>query len=227
MAKAEVMSKIWALHVPTQAGFAEASSFYESAMAGDKLPCGHPVDSPPRYQLLEWEPGGEPLGDFVAAGAWIVGQQQFLSRMSKLVHGYELGEVRYIEPLRKKGMRSPGGRRGPPRFELPYEGPPLAFISPTCTIGLLPESTVDVESTCPVCGSITYRAFRGIEKLSSRGRTPRTPNMGLFVRGQDVLGSTIFRPRFTGLTLCTDEARQAIESLKPTNLVFRDVGDAV
>lgn len=103
------MSNIWALHVPAQAGFAEASSLYESAMAGNRLPCGHHIDSPPKYQLLEWEPGKEPLGDFVAAGAWIVGHQQFLSRMSRLVHGYELGEVRYIEPVKKKGMRSPGG----------------------------------------------------------------------------------------------------------------------
>ena len=59
------------------------------------------------------------------------------------------------------------------------------------------------------------------------GHVSRTPGMGLFFDAKEILGFDLFRPQFTGLTLCRDSVKRFIEGKGYNNIQFLEVGDAV
>jgi hypothetical protein len=95
----------------------------------------------------------------------------------------------------------------------------------TSDVPLRPKSTVKIELECRACGRIKYKSFEGIAEKDMDATIPRTPGKGLFFAQKDLQGADFFRPKYTGLILCTDLAKKFIEERQYNNVEFLEVGE--
>jgi len=218
-----MLMKTWCPYSRYGGEFAECLSLYVEPTKRLCMAC-RAIERPPLE--LEWDVGSDLVGDFVAAGAPIIARLKVADELTQHFKGFTTRPVNF--PEHPNLMRpKPPKRTRKKRVWLPYEGPPLCEIVVTQEVDLLPQSSVEYESVCKECGRPAYRSFNGIEKRRGQLITPRIPGQGLFVSKKSLAGCDFFKPRNSGLTLCTDRVKEFMEQRGYTNIGFLEVGEVI
>ncbi len=218
---------VWQIQVPVGSGFAELLVLHDQQPQAPVVceVCGRRSDSGPLR--VEWDQGSDAIADFTFARGHIVIKEQVADQLALRCSGFRKGPVEMPD---HPNLHRPSGPRARRKRQvwLPYEGQALCELLVTHEVDMRSESTAVVEHICHACGRIIYAAFNGIERKNSRGRTPRESGKGLFFTAASIEGDAeIFRPRFTGLTLCTTKVKEYIEQQGYTNVEFLEVGELV
>ena len=214
------------MRVPIDSGYAELLVLHDRPKSGEILcaACGNRFDVDPLR--VEWDEGSEKIADFVSARAHVVVREAVLDEIATVCRGWRKGAVEMPDHPNLRRPLAPG-RGAKRRVWLPYEGPQLVELVPTLDVEILPQSTVVIDWSCQTCGRIVYKAFNGIERRDSRTFTPRVAGQGLFFENRLLTGAVIFRPKYSGLLLCSDGAREFIQSRGYSNIEFLEVGELV
>ncbi|MEQ8791448.1 MAG: hypothetical protein RIC55_34615 [Pirellulaceae bacterium] len=212
---------IWKLQAPVRSQFARLTSIYVKPTERTCEVCGHAVIPD---LLVEWADGSDVIGDFIHAGARIVVRESAADRLRERFTGFEKAPVKMLDHPK---LYSPERitKRTPKRIWLPYEGPPLCELRVSRHVELAPESTVVIERVCGACGAIVYKGFEGMETKNSRVHTPRAPGKGLFVKRSQLEGDDFFKPRDTGLSLCTEAVKEYIQEQGFSNIDLLEAGE--
>ena len=187
--------------------------------------CG--ATAPPGRLIVEWDEGSDRIADFTNAVGAIVTKEAIADELMARFKGLAKRKIEFFDhpDLRRP---APGSRRAKEkRVWLPYQGPPLCELVFTHTVGLLEQSTVEIESVCPACGRIVYASIEGIEEYQGPRRRRRKRGAGFFVSPESLAGHEVFRPRDTLYQLCTTGVRKFIEQRKWTNIEFLEAGEIV
>lgn len=215
--------KIWQLQIPHRAVFADLLDIYVETT---HYPCNGCKKSELPNLLVEWEDGSDKIGDFVSPLSRIVARESVADQIINNLKGFKKVE---IEMFDHPNLYRPKKRnaRTPKRVWLPYTGPPLCELQTTKKVTPHKKSTVVIENQCSKCGSLTYKRVEGLEERDSRGHTPRTPGMGFFITKDEIGDYDFFSPKYTGYTLCTDRAKEFIESQNFSNIEFLEAGNVI
>lgn len=203
-------------------GFAEMLQLFAKPSAEEVLcrACGW--SRPHEPLTVEWDDGSDKIGDFTSAGARVVATAKVADELLGEFGGARKGSVSM--PSHPRLIR-PAKRTRTKRVWLPYDGPPLCELIVTRETALLPQSTAAFTPRCHACGRVEYQSFDGIETQRGDKRTPRTPGMGLFFRGEDLRGDSLFRPPFSGLVLCTSRLKEFVKNRGYSNVEFLEAGE--
>ena len=216
-------NRIWKLRASNIKSFANCLSLHVPERKRLCPSCGA-CELPPLE--LEWDIGSDLIGDFVFAVAPIIAKQTVAKELAQHFKGFTTRAVNF--PEHPNLMRpTPPKQTRKKRVWLPYEGPPLCEMVVTHEVNLLPQSTVEYESVCKECGRPVYKSFNGVETRRGELITPRTPGQGLFVTKKSLAGCDFFKPRNSGLTLCTDRVKEFIEQRGYTNITFWEMGEVI
>ena len=217
---------IWSLDVPVGNDFASLLVHYQKLNGKRCAACGL-LQTPQHPPLtIEWEDGNDVIGDFTSAGSKIVVREAIVDEILEHFHGIRKGRVDFFDhPNLYRPETST--KKSPRRIWLPYSGPSLCEIVIEKEVDLDHRSTVILEKECEKCGARLYKRFDGVEVHNSREHIQRSPGHGLFIKKESVEGFGFFRPRFTGLALCTDQVRQFIQARAFSNIVFLEYGNLV
>jgi hypothetical protein len=216
---------LWEIDIPFGSGFAELwydSDFEEEDVCGV---CGLGRFVKPDEIEAIWDEGSDEIGDFTDnVGFLIVARADIVDELLAQFSGFESVEVQFPDhPKRRRPKRVT--KRTKRRVWLPYDGPPLKAIWITHHVDLHPSSTVEIEKACATCGSIVYDEFVGVAERIGEDVEPRQPNCGFFVSQDEMKQCDIFRPHWTGLTLCTDAFKGFVEARGWNNITFLDQGE--
>lgn len=174
---------------------------------------------------VEWDDGSETIGDFTFIIGPVVLKETIADELLAVFSGFRKGEIRM--PHHPNLEKPKHIRRKVKRVWLPYEGPPICFMDVTAQVDFAVGSTVTVASECTECASVIYKSFEGIESKDGAVHSPRILGKGFVFENSSLADADVFRPRHTGLTLCTDRVRDFIESRGYRNIEFLEVGDIV
>jgi hypothetical protein len=228
-------SKLWALQQPHDSTFAWC--WLRSPPEEIEEPCGQcQIRTVYResYPLeLEWEVGSDQVGDFSWPGGGRIAVTATVAReLCRRFPGLGTGPVNMIQDPR---LRRPKTRRpAKPRVWLPYEGPPLVELLVTTFMPALPGTTTKVRHRCAHCGA-EARSLIGVEEKGHRWdirqeklrvfHRRRRPGQGLYLAKRNLGRAGILRcTSFPQAIVCTDEARDVIVRLGPSNVDFIEFG---
>lgn len=226
MRSTDPRSKVWKLQVPVSLEYAEMLVLYRDPPR-DQVACSACEATNWHEPLVvEWDSGSDEIGDFTHARARIVTKAAVADELLQRFHGFTKGRIEMPDhPKLRRPQRIT--KRTPKRVWLPYSGPELVEFLVSREVPLLPGSSAIIDWVCQQCGRIMYKGFEGLEEKTIRSHVPRKEGKGLYFRGADLCGADFFRPRSTGLTLCTDGARRFMQERAYSNIEFLDVGDIV
>ena len=195
---------IWNLDILTSREFADLyPSYTEELNPKNCASCDAVLSSDPRPQVVTWEHPGRPIADFIFCYGHDVVQRRIASEFLRVEPAFDLEELDFGDD--------------------PDRDADLVILNPTHLVDPLPQSTLVIDEQCEACGAIDYDELVGVEDEDE----PREPGKGFFVAAQDVSGHLFFRPRHTGLLLCTDEGRRWVENQTYSNVQFLEYGELV
>lgn len=188
--------------------------------------------------IMVWEFGSATVGDFTATAACdgFAVKASVYRKLRALFDGFKSGPVEMIE----EGHQRPRKTNRPSRkIRLPYTGEKLVELWLKKWVHADPKrSTMRLTSSCSTCGRkdyelsgqsevIDYRMNKKLGRLTKVKRK-RKPGHGVFVHKSEVATAGLFGiHEFSGWVFCTDAFKQAVESMKLTNIDFIDMGEAV
>ncbi|MDY0171112.1 MAG: hypothetical protein RBS80_31525 [Thermoguttaceae bacterium] len=215
--------RIWEVNVRYTCEYAHLLSLYVEEREVLCEQCG--VTREPGL-LLEWDDGSDQIADFTNTFGRIVVKESVADELLARFTGFKKAPVEFFDHpnlyLPKRITR-----RTPRRVWLPYEGPPLCELRVTREVDLDERSSVTIEGKCDTCGWTVYKSLEGMEEHDLAKHVPRQPGKGLYIPESDVAGWDFFRPKYTGLVLCSARVKQFVEGKGYTNVEFLEAGDTV
>lgn len=224
--------KIWRLADPFDYRFARAARRGAwSTGTGPCAECGAASQERVKPLILEWESGGETLGDFSWPGFGdnVAVTERVREHLNKHSHGFDFG------PVEITGPRLPRVSQKRAAFQGENE---LAEIWVRSCVDMDPgRSTAWLVKRCAVCGREQYM-LEDVERDQTewdterkelvRHRFARRSGRGLYVAQQDLDGASIFRVRqLPSWILCADDVKDSIEARSFTNIDFLEVGEVI
>lgn len=171
-----------------------------------------------------WDSECDTIPDFIhSASGGVVAKRSCLDLIYGEFPDFQIGSIQYFEnPIAES-------QSAPLRLcILPYTGPELGFMMFKDLIPIGSGSNLIVEKSCDFCGHIVYKdLLDGLEKYRQGKIIPKDPKRGLLFEGHDLAGRNIFRPRGTGLVLCTEVAKSFIANCRFTNVLFLEYGKVI
>lgn len=216
---------IWNLEVPICTGYAELLDVTGDKNLGRRCrACGSYPDWKEPDLLVEWDDGSSKIADFVFAIGAIIARDTVSDQILEITRGFEKRPLTYYDHPNLYPPKRATPAKLKKRVWLPYAGPPLSRLLPTCKVDLDPMSTVEIEFSCSKCGTIQYKRLRDFARDDDGVPQSRDPDQGLFVKAEQLQGCGVFSPKFLNLFLCTNDVKEFIESQKFTNVEFLDFG---
>ena len=209
--------------IPVGSGYAELFPIYREP---DQTNCELCLDSIEPDLLVEWKEGSDSIADFTNAYGRIVIKESVANELMLEFNGGKKTSLQFSQHpnlFKPKVLK----KRSPKTIWLPYSGPPICELRASVVIPFHPKSTIKIEEQCEMCGSIVYEEFEGIEVKDSHKHVPRIEGKGLFFDQNDLEGIDIFRPRDTGMLLCSEKVKDYIEDKQFSNVEFLEVGETV
>ena len=208
--------------------FTDPSLYDQYARAGRRGTwIGTPSERVPPL-IIEWERDSDVVGDFTWPGFdddIMVTDRVGRFLLDSGVKGFELKPVKMIQTA-----KPPKTRSRIPRIWLPYKGPKLWDLWPTCweVLDFVRSSlrwykrrngTKDFKVVGVELFYSRYSIDKGVRTVCRR---KRTPGKGLFVTAK----RGIFRIKeCPAWIFCSNDVKELIESQKFTNVTFLEMGD--
>ena len=222
------MLHVWRISIRAQESFASLVRHDLKSYGQRCEQCGRITAYQHHQQIVEWEEGSDVVADFVNVLGLIIVREPIAATLVSRFRGWTKYPIELFDAPR---LHRPARvtKRTKKRVWMPYEGPPLVELFVTHEVSLLPQSTVRFEKECAVCGGRTYvrNGFEGVEHRQGSKHNARLVGNGLFVAHDELKGCDVFRPRSTGLTLCTDAVRDFIVAERYSNVEFFEYGDVI
>jgi hypothetical protein len=226
--------KLWSISNPLDSRYAQAN--YHGTWKKYKcLACNFEHEIAIQPTIIEWLESTSEIADFthVVKHSTVLVKNRVFSEIKKIDSKVSSKDITFYQNEKLEIPSSKSSRLNK-RVWLPqHEIDLLELVVPTIITPDLQRSSIEITEFCEICNrtviKITDVERKDIFSYSSNSiekNIPRVAGRGIFISNQSLQNTNFFRiHEKSRFILCTDTAKESLESLGYSNLTFLNFGE--